>query len=224
MNERIRKHMDMLFETAPKTRKAMDLKEEMTRNASDKFDDLISEGYAEEEAYQNVISSIGDVSELFEELEEKSLYTMTEEQRRKKAVLTALSVGLYVFAGVVFFLFVWMDGFLRLRTDLSTLGLVIAAAVCIPPTCILVYVANLYPDYKKREDSLVEEYKERSSSSKRERAIRSSVSTIIWMATIILYFLVSFMTFAWYITWVIFLMGACAQAIAVLVFSIRSEG
>lgn len=224
MNERIRKHMDMLFETAPKTRKAMDLKEEMTRNASDKFDDLISEGYAEEEAYQNVISSIGDVSELFEELEEKSLYTMTEEQRRKKAVLTALSVGLYVFAGVVFFLFVWMDGFLRLRTDLSTLGLVIAAAVCIPPTCILVYVANLYPDYKKREDSLVEEYKERSSSSKRERAIRSSVSTIIWMATIILYFLVSFMTFAWYITWVIFLMGACAQAISVLVFSIRSEG
>ena len=224
MNERIRKHMDMLFETAPKTRKTMDLKEEMTRNASDKFDDLISEGYAEEEAYQNVISSIGDVSELFEELEEKSLYTMTEEQRRKKAVLTALSVGLYVFAGVVFFLFVWMDGFLRLRTDLSTLGLVIAAAVCIPPTCILVYVANLYPDYKKREDSLVEEYKERSSSSKRERAIRSSVSTIIWMATIILYFLVSFMTFAWYITWVIFLMGACAQAISVLVFSIRSEG
>ena len=164
------------------------------------------------------------MSELFEELEEKSLYTMTEEQRRKKAVLTALSVGLYVFAGVVFFLFVWMDGFLRLRTDLSTLGLVIAAAVCIPPTCILVYVANLSPDYKKREDSLVEEYKERSSSSKRERAIRSSVSTIIWMATIILYFLVSFMTFAWYITWVIFLMGACAQAISVLVFSIRSEG
>lgn len=223
MNERIRKHMDMLFETAPKTRKAMDLKEEMTRNANDKYDDLISEGYAGEEAYQNVISSIGDVSELFEELEERSLYTMTEEERRKKAVLTALSVGLYVFAGVVFFLFAWANSFLGVRMDLSTLGLVIAGAICIPPTCILVYVANLYPDYKKREDNFVEEYKERSSSSKRVRAIRGSVSTIIWMVTIILYFLISFTTYAWYITWVIFLMGGCAQAIATLVFSLRSE-
>lgn len=223
MNERIRKHMNMLFETAPKTRKAMDLKEEMTRNACDKFDDLVSEGYAQEEAYQNVIASIGDVSELFEELEEKSLYTMTEEQRRKKAILTAMSVGIYIFAAVVFFLFVWADSFFGGYRDLTTLGLVIAGAVCIPPTCILVYVANLYPDYKKREDNLVEEYKERSSSSKREKAIRNSVYTIIWMVTFILYFLISFMTGAWYITWVIFLMGCCGQAIAALVFGIRLE-
>lgn len=221
MNNRIRKHMDMLFETAPKTRKAMDLKEEMTRNASDKYEDLLSEGYSEEDAWQNVISSIGDVSELFEELEEKTAYTMTEEERRKKAILTAVSVGLYIFAGFIFFLFVWLEEIWRWRFDLSTLGLVAAVAVCIPPTCILVYIANMYPDYKKKDDNLVEEYKERSSGSKRDKAIRNSVRSIIWMLVIILYFLISFTTSAWYITWIIFLIGGCAEAITELVFSLR---
>lgn len=221
MNNRIRKHMDMLFETAPKTRKAMDLKEEMTRNASDKYEDMLSEGYSEEDAWQNVISSIGDVSELFEELEEKTPYTMTEEERRKKAVLTAVSVGLYIFAGIIFFLFVWLEEIWVWKVSLSTLGLVAAATVCIPPTCILVYIANLYPDYKKKEDNLVEEYKERSSGSKRDKAIRNSVRSIIWMLVIILYFLISFTTYAWHITWLIFLIGGCAQAIAELVFSLR---
>ena len=88
MNERIVKHMDMLFEAAPRTRKTLELKQEMTQNANDKYQDLIAEGYSDEDAYQNVIGSIGDVSELFEDLEEKTPYTMSEADRKKKALIT----------------------------------------------------------------------------------------------------------------------------------------
>ena len=65
MDEMIRSYIDELFSEGPKTRKAMDLKEEMAQNTIEKYQDLISEGYQQEDAYQRVIDSIGDVTELF---------------------------------------------------------------------------------------------------------------------------------------------------------------
>lgn len=220
MNEKIVRHMNQLFEDAPHTKRALELKEEMTRNAGEKYQDLLEEGYSEEEAYQNVISSIGDVGELFEELEERSHYTLTEEERRKKAVLTAIAVGMYILAGVVFFFCAWLDDVL-FSYDFSTLGFVLAGIICIPPTCMLVYAANMYPNYKKEEETMVEVYKEKSSSDKREKAILSAVSTIIWTLTVTIYFVVSFATYEWHISWVIFLMGGCVQAIASLIFNLK---
>ncbi len=105
MQEKIRNHINELFAEAPKTRKAMDLKEEMTQNTIEKYEDLIREGYSEEDAFQNVIHSIGDVTELFQDLEERNLLTLPEKDRQKKALLTAISVGLYILAGVAFVYF-----------------------------------------------------------------------------------------------------------------------
>lgn len=50
MKEKIQKHIDALFTNAPKTRKAMELKEELTQNTIEKYEDLISEGYREDDA------------------------------------------------------------------------------------------------------------------------------------------------------------------------------
>ena len=105
MKEKIKQHFDLLFNEAPKTRKALDLKQEMIQNAMDKYDDLIADGNSERDAYQNVIDSIGDVHELFPELEEKNLFTLPEKDRKKKAMLTAVAVGLYIFSGAGFFFF-----------------------------------------------------------------------------------------------------------------------
>lgn len=224
MNERIVRHMDMLFESAPRTRKTLELKQEMTQNANDKYQDLIAEGYSDEDAYQNVIGSIGDVSELFEDLEERTPYTMSEADRRKKALITSISVGMYIFAGVAFFLCQWINEMPGSEyMDYGTLGLVLAAAICIVPTCLLVYVSNMYPNYKKEEDNMVEQYKEITSTNRRDKAIMGAISTIIWTLTLILYFVISFTTYAWHITWVLFLMGGCAEAIAVLVINMKKD-
>ena len=214
MQEKIKQHLDELFADAPKTRKAMELKEEMTRNTIDKYQDLISEGYQEDAAYQNVIGSIGDVTELFGDLEEKNLLTLSEVDRRKKALLTAIAVGLYIFAGVVLFL----ADYYAIN---NTLALVLAGLVCIPPTCMLVYASYMYPDYTKREESLVEQYKESRYSGNREKAVMTSISSIIWLLTLALYFLISFTSGGWHVTWVIFLIGGCIQAIVTLVYSLR---
>ncbi len=222
MEEKIRKHFNELFAGAPKTRKAMEMKEEMIQNSIDKYQDLLGEGYSETDAFENVIGSIGDVTELFEDLEEKNLLNLSEKDRRKKAMLTSISVGIYIFAGCVFFICQMLDEVWRTGWDFSILGLVLAALVCIPPTCMLVYAANMYPDYrKKEEENMVEHYKESKHTSNREKAIKGSVSTIIWTLVIVLYFLISFTSSAWYVTWVIFLIGACVQAVFELLYSLK---
>lgn len=225
MNEKIRKHINELFKDAPKTRRAMELKEEMALNTIEKYEDLIGEGYQEEDAFRNVISSIGDVTELFEDLKDKSLFTLSEEERRKKAMLTAAAVGIYIFAGVVFLLsMVVNDMFFGGFEDIGLLGMALTALICIPPTCMLVYAANMYPVHNKKEENLVELYKEAAHTGRREKSIRTSISMIIWLVTLLLYFAISMETQRWEITWLVFLVGACAQMIEVLVFNLRHDG
>lgn len=222
MNERIRKHINELFADAPKTRKALELKEEMAQNTIEKYQDLIGEGYQEEDAYRNVIDSIGDVTELFEDLKEKSLFSLPEKDRKKKAMLTAIAVGMYIFAGVVFLVCMVLDDiyFLKLP-EIGMLGLALTALVCIPPTCMLVYAAHMYPVHRKKEENLVELYKEAAYVGSREKAIKKCIGIIIWLTTFLLYFAISFATGHWEVTWLLFLVGACAQAIEVLIFSLR---
>lgn len=225
MNERVKKYLDELFEDAPKTRKAMELKEEMLQNSMEKYQDLLSDGWSEEDAYKNVIGSIGDVTELFEDLEEKNLLNLSEADRKKKAILTSVAVGLYILAGVVLLASTLIGDVLGgpRSLDYDTLGLVLAAAVCIAPTCMLVYAANMYPDYRKKKEDFVEEYKEAKHASNRDKAVRKSISTIIWTLIIILYFVFSFSSGAWHISWVIFLMGGCVEAVCSLIYSLRQK-
>ena len=224
MKEKIVQHFNRLFEEGPKTKKALELKQEMTQNALEKYEDMLQEGYSQEDAYQNVLQSIGDVTELFEEVEEKNLLSLPEKDRKKKAMLTAVAAGLYIFAIAVFFLFVMLDEITNYRMNFAAIGLVVEFMLYIPPTIMLIYAVNMYPNYTKRQNpDMVERYKEQKYYSNRDKAVRHAVSAIIWTLTLAIYFLISFATFDWYITWVIFLIAACVQSVAALVFSLRKD-
>lgn len=224
MIETIREHIDKLFTDAPKTRKAVDLKEEITQNTIEKYQDLLKEGYSQEDACQIVLHSIGDVKELFADWTETPSSTLSEADRRKKATLKAAAAGLYIFAGAVFVIF-WMlhSIYFFMHSQWGMLSLVITALLCIPPTCMLVYASHMYPDFRRTEDTLVETYKEKAYLRSREKAVRTSVNAIIWLLTITLYFIISFATFHWEVTWILFLVGGCTQAVAALVFSLRRD-
>ena len=225
MKDKINQHFNQLFENAPKTRKALDLKQEMTQNALDKYEDMVQEGYSKEDAYQNVIQSIGDVSELFDDLEEKNLLMLSEADRKKRAMIKAVAVGMYILAGVAFFALEMLaempgSGWMNYQG----LGVVVAGLICIAPTIMLVYAANMYPGYSKKEDAdMVEEYKHNKYLNNRDKAIMGAVSSIIWTLALVMYFVISFATSAWYISWVIFLIAACVQSVAALVMSLRKD-
>lgn len=223
MKEKIAQEFNRLFEDAPKTRKALDLKQEMLQNAIDKYEDMVQEGYSQEDAYQNVIASIGDVGELFSDLEEKSPLDLPEKDRQKRAVIKSAAVGLYILAGVLFFAVeMFADAFGLHR--LSGLGLIVAGLICIAPTIMLVYAANMYPACSGQKGAnMVEQYKLEKYRRNRNKEIMGAVSSIIWSLALVMYFFISFATRAWHVTWIIFLIASCVQSMAVLINTLRRE-
>lgn len=91
------------------------------------------------------------------------------------------------------------------------------------PTCILIYIANNKPKYIKNDDTVIEEFKEWQSDKSSQKEIKSAISSIVWSLTIVIYFVLSFYTGAWYITWVLFIIAFCIDSMVALLFSIKKN-
>lgn len=214
MQEELRNHIEKLFEYAPKTRQCFDLKEELMANSMERYRDLTLEGISPQDAYENVIGSIGNVNDLLSSLSDP--YITQEDisdNRSRHAIITSICVGLYIFAGMVFFAIAYW-GF-------KVPAIIVGLGICIIPTCILVYSGIMYPTYKRQDNTLVEKFKEWNNEHDNKKAVRGSISTIIWMLCLIAYFLISFLTGAWHITWILFLVATCIEGIVTLIFQLK---
>lgn len=215
MIEELKKYIDELFAAAPKTRAAYELKEELMTNSTERYFDLVEDKIPEREAFDIVINSIGDINQLFVHEEAKAKAQPVNDAALKKAALyKSLAIGMYI---IGFCAMVAIEQF----TPFATLGFIVMMIIAAIATSILVYAGMAYPKYKKTDDTVVEEFKEWNNSQKKKKSIQGSVNTIIWMIILVLYFLISFTTMAWHITWVIFLIGVCAQAIVNLLFQLN---
>jgi hypothetical protein len=65
MNEKLRKHVEILFAAAPKNQRTAEIKEELLNNLNEKYDDLLRNGYDSTAAFHIALSGIGDPDELF---------------------------------------------------------------------------------------------------------------------------------------------------------------
>ncbi len=74
MQQRIKGYIAEVFSRAPASGKALELRDEMEQNLLEKYDDLIASGLTPEQAYDEVVRSVGDLSELFGEIERASAY------------------------------------------------------------------------------------------------------------------------------------------------------
>lgn len=223
MKDSLRSHIELLFENAPKTRKAFELKEELFTNSVERYDDLVNSGIAQEDAYKNVVNSIGNVEELFKGLEEMSVDELKQEDEKIKkfALVKTAAVGLYFFSVVIFLCFGLVGNAYFSGPNSAVIGFIIMLIIDIIPTCMLVYVSSAYPKYRKLDTTLVEEFKAWKSETNKIRAVKGSIYTIIWTATVILYFAISFATMAWFISWVIFLVAICATAVVELMIRLK---
>lgn len=226
-NLRIRKYMDQLFENGPINRRTLELKEELIANALEKYNDLTLRGYNEDEAFQQVVSSIGNVEQLFAEMGPDEDYSQAyylqwaREAQEKKAALTAVSAGLFLLAGAVFIFslllhwynikLLYFDG-----RNLNILGVGIALLICIVPTSLLIYARRIQPpaelsNYTAGGAAANSEIRKRRR--KRFKQIKGSLEGLMWLLIVIFYFIISFATHAWYITWILFLGGAAVECL-----------
>lgn len=215
MNERIKSHVDAIFSDAPDTLKVRDLKEELLSNLSLKYEDLIAGGMSQEDAYRQVVASIGDVSELLLQIQNERAYNsrIPDGNSHRRAVLVAISVGLFILSPMcVVFFDALIPG--------STIGVPLMFVLIAIGVGLQVYNQMTKPRYIKRDETVVEEFKQWKSETTRETTIRRSMSSILWLVIVIVYLLYSFFLGAWAYSWILFLIGALLEAIIRLCFQI----
>ena len=214
MKDKLRRHVDGIFEDTAPTRKAVELKEEMIQNLEDKYKDLIAEGKTPEAAYNIAVAGIGDISGLLKELEEEAIMNPwqkleNESARKKSAMLTSIAVMMYILSPLplIFLHLIGMNS--RIANILGLPGLFVLVAAA---TGLLIYNSMTKPRYEKESDSMIEEFKEWKSENKDKKTMRSAISSALWTTIVVLYFIISFTTHAWYITWIIFIIGAAIES------------
>lgn len=189
MKEQLRSYVDLLFAGA---KNADDIKQEILQNTLDRYDDLISQNKSPEAAYRLAISGIGDINEILgtdaNEPSNNASYQTPSEKPVWKKVLSAIAICLYIMCPIPLFL---------LQSEAGLCGLLIFVAVA---TALIIISGN---KTQCKHDSEIQQNNETESE------LQKAINTVIWVTGLCTYFILSFSTKAWYITWVIFpLIGA----------------
>ena len=225
MKHKLRNHVDGIFADTVPTRKAVELKEEMIQNLEDKYTDLISEGKTEEAAFNIAIAGIGNITSLLSELDSDtnaSLWRRQEDEaaRRKSAMLTSIAVMLYILS-VLPLIVLSMVTPGRLG---PTIGLPILIVMCAVATGILIYNSMSKSQFHKDSDTLVEEFKEWQAETHDRRQMRKAISSALWTVIVAAYFIISFTTGWWHVTWIIFVIGGAVESFIEIFISLKKKG
>lgn len=210
MNEKLRIYIDNLFENAPKSVRAVELKEEMYQNLTDKYNDLIAEGKSEESAYNIAVASIGDVQSLIDGLSGEKR-EVSETSRKRSAIMIASAIALYILSPVPAILFRHNE-----ETGIMLLFLFVAVA-----TALLIYNGVTRERYVKTDDTMVEEFKAWKQNGKQRNKAVNAILGSFWLIAVCVYIVVSFMTNAWHITWIIFLIAAAVASMIRGIFMLK---
>jgi len=220
MEDKLRRYVDGLFARTVPTMKAAELKEEMLQNLHDKYNDLISEGKTPEAAYNIVVAGIGDVDGLLSELEaeapEPPDLLKLEMSRRVSAMLTSIAVMGIILSVLPLTILAMLGSRYAARIGIPVMLFIIAGAIG-----LLVYNYMMKPRYYRGSDTIVGEFREWQSGANDRKSLRRAISTAQWAILVALYFIISFWTTAWHVTWIIFLLGAAAEAIINVFFTIK---
>ena len=204
MREQLIQYVNLLFAGAPD---CDDMKQEILQNTLDRYDDLIAEGKVPEAAYRLAISGIGDINEILGTASVSSpAYSQpakpedkNEEANKKK--LRATAIALYILSPIPLFI--------ASEFGLSTLGLCgLLSIVGVATAMIIVSSKHDVPEEPKKE--LTE-----------QELKRKSIKTAINTAGLTVYFLLSFITRMWTITWLVFPITAAVWELAKAIWDLK---
>ena len=187
MREQLIQYVNLLFAGVPDCE---DMKQEILQNTLDRYDDLIEEGKVPAAAYRLAIAGIGDINEILgtkplsSPAYSRAVKPEQEPEDENKKKLRATAIGLYILCPIPLFI--------ASEMGLATLGLCGLLAVVAVATAMMVVSGK---SYKPEEPP-----KELTEQEKLRKSIKSIINTI----GLVIYFLLSFTTGMWAITWLVF--------------------
>lgn len=223
MKERLRVYVQGLFRGAALTIQNAELKEEILQNTLEHYDDLVAEGKTEQQAYDEAVAGIGDVSQLIEPeatLEQMmagapaapsapAVSEMMDEPEHaaqpdaapapaaaaQKSANSGLLAATWILITAAYFLV----SFATHAWYITWIIFIFGASV----SCVLAAW--------------------NAARQKGFQASRNDVQGAMWTLMTAVYFVVSFATHAWYITWVIFLIAAAFGGVINAVYDMNRE-
>jgi len=218
MEYKIREYMDQLFESAPRTQRAYELKIELTQNLIEKYYALVGEGKDPEDAYNLTIMSIGDVRELFAQLEDDDqgnpvpppVYYPRPQPDHRRALVRTVAVMLYILSVVPPILFGGLFG----DWGDEVFGPICMFIMIALATGLLVYDKYTHPKAPQPvPGSVVKDFQQWQQQKRQKRHYIAAFNGVFWPLVLAFYFIISFGTGRWYITWVIFLIAPAVDVI-----------
>jgi len=204
MITKLKQYIENAFTDIPQTKASLELKEELTSNLIEKYNDYLLNGKTESEAYQLVIKDVGDLNELTASLKSQPVDNI--EQRKKSGLLKAIAIGLYILSPMA------LIGVSELTR--GSLGLITMFAFIAVATGLLIYNSTLNSTYEKQDETMMEEFKEWQSKKNNRKESYNLFFSAYWFLVVALYLYISFTTFLWHITWIIFLIATAIAKIA----------
>lgn len=225
MEYNLRAYVDELFQNAPRTQKAYELKVELTQNLIDKYRALVAEGKSPEDAYNITVMSIGDVRELFEGLEDgpaaaQPVYIPPADGAKRSAAITAIAVMMYILSVVP----VIVLSSVLPESFGGTLGVVVMFVMIAAATGLLIYNHSTKPKKQPAPDTVVSDFKQWQTQTDSKKQLMKAIRSAYWPLVLALYFLLSFATGKWHVTWIIFLIAPAVDSIIRAVVTLSGPG
>lgn len=208
MREQLQQYVELLFAGAPDSE---DIKQEILQNTLDRYDDLIAQGKVPEAAYRLAITGIGDINEILGSAAQvipaapaREVHPEEDAAAAKRKRTRAIAIGLYIICIIPLIV---LSSF-----GLDTLGL--CATLSIVAVATVAIIQNQEPDDEE------EVHQSRKPDSPRGE-LHKSIRSLIGIITLIVYLAVSFLTGAWYITWLIFPLSGAVKGLVRAILDLK---
>ena len=209
MREQLTQYVELLFAGAENCE---DIKQEILQNTLDRYDDLIAEGKVPEAAYRLAITGIGDINEILgNNAHAAPVYNDAPVTAQKqdndtpvKKLLRAVAVGLYILCPVPLFVLS--------EIGMDTLGLCGLLGMVAVATVLIILGAKKETADKPMDEDL---------NAKPESELQKSINQMIGAIGLALYFIVSFATGAWHISWVIFPIAGAVKGLVKAILDLK---
>lgn len=195
MREQLIQYVNLLFAGAPDCE---DIRQEILQNTLDRYDDLVANGKTPEAAYRLAISGIGDINEILGTQEPAAPVRPEAPVREEstdtpsKKLLRAIAVGLYILCPLPLIVLDSMD--------MDVFGLCGTLCFVAAATVLMILGGKKGGERKAQEEDAP------------KTQLGKSLTGLIWAVGLVIYLLVSFLTGAWHVSWVIFpILGAVSS-------------